>query len=419
MKTIPTAATLVASALLAGFALVAAPSASAQINYQGRLTDAAGAALADGQYTLQFTLWDAATGGIQQWGPYIADGGSGDGHGAKAAVVDGRFNIVIGDRDTNGILLKDKLAASLGTYYLQIQVGTTAPIIPRQIILPAPRALVADVLPNVVPTATGVAISGNAVVQGDAAAGTHQLTIRGKTDVAKELLLAYNTADNYGSIQAKEGTVNKPLALNPGGGFVGIGKTTPGSALDVNGEIKASAVTVDPVTTLDTTNVVGKPPIIINLGGKDVTGTWHAVEVPGATVKKYLADADGGTIRFIMRSSVNDTVRMVDIQYSIENPALNGGKAGGLQGCSQGHVSNGSTTPSSLFTLGTTTKQDLMSALHGDWLWMRNYNSRGMPGLPGTESAAFVAAGGPADNEYKVEFLLNANLYATIIIYDR
>ena len=256
MKTMPTATTFIASALLAGFALVAAPSASAQINYQGRLTDATGAALADGQYTLHFTLWDAATDlptpATPLWGPYVADGGSAIGHGSKAAVVDGRFNIVIGDRDTAGILLKDKLAASLTTY-LQIQVGPSAPISPRQIILPAPRALVADVLPNVVPNATGVTLSGNAVVQGDATVSTHQLAIRGKTDVAKELLLAYNTTDNHASIQAKQGAVNQPLILNPNGGSVGIGKTAPGSALDVDGEIKASAVTVDPITTVDTT----------------------------------------------------------------------------------------------------------------------------------------------------------------------
>jgi hypothetical protein len=417
MNIMPTS--LVASVLLAGFALVAAPTAHAQINYQGRLTDATGAALADGQYTLEFSIWAAATGGNKLWGPYVADGVTGIGHGPKAAVVDGRFNIVIGDRDKVEVLLKDKLAASLTTY-LQIQVGTSSPISPRQIILPAPRALVADVLPNVVPNATGVTLSGNAVVQGDATAGTHQLAIRGKTDVAKELLLAYNTSDNYGSIQAKDGSGNKPLILNPNGGSVGIGKTAPGSALDVNGEIRASAITVDPITNLDTTNVNGKPPIIINLGSKDVIDKWHSVEVPGATIKKYLADADGGTIRYIMRSSFNDTVRRVDIQYSIENPVLNGGKAAGMQGCSQGHTNNGSTTPSSQFILGTTTKQDLMPPLHGDWLWMRNYNSRGLPGLTaGADSAAFVAAGGPPDNEYKVEFLSNVSLYATIIIYDR
>lgn len=422
MKTMPSATALVASALLAGLTLVAAPSASAQINYQGRLTDAAGAALADGQYTLQFTLWDHVTGGNKLWGPYIADGGSGDGHGTKAAVVDGRFNIVIGDTDTTGIPLKDKLAASLKTY-LQIQVETSAPISPRQIILPAPRALVADVLPNVVPNATGVTLSGNVIVQGDATASTHQLVIRGKTDVAKELLLAYNTADNYGSIQAKEGAVNKPLVLNPGGGFVGIGKTTPGSALDVNGEIKASAVTVNPITTVDTTGVQGKPPIMLTLGSKSDPTNWHAVEVPGATIKKYLADADGGTIRFILRQTGDDTVRMADIQYVIENPDLNGGAATGIQGCSYGFPNNDyNQPPSYIFKLGTAVQQDLMLPMHGGWLYMRNYHTRPLTGLAGPSSTGFVADTGTPpipDNEYKVEFILAPNLYATIIIYDR
>jgi hypothetical protein len=417
MNIMPT--TLVASVLLAGFALVAAPTAHAQINYQGRLTDATGAALADGQYTLEFSLWDAATGGNKLWGPYVADGVTGIGHGPKAAVVDGRFNIVIGDRDKVEVLLKDKLAASLTTY-LQIQVETSAPISPRQIILPAPRALVADVLPNVVPNATGVTLSGNAVVQADATAGTHQLAIRGKTDVAKELLLAYNTTDNYGSIQAKDGTGNKPLILNPAGGAVGIGKTAPGSALDVNGEIRASAITVDPITTVDTGGVKGKPPIKLTLGSKSDPTNWHAVEVPGATIKKYLADADGGTIRFILRQISDDTVRMADIKYVIENPDLNGGAAAGMQGCSYGFPNNDyNQPPSYTFKLGTAVQQDLMIPMHGNWLYMRNYYTRPLTGVTGSSSTGFVADSGIPDNEYKVEFILAPNLYATIIIYDR
>lgn len=395
MKIMPTATTFVASALLAGLALVAAPSASAQINYQGRLTDAAGAALADGQYTLQFTLWDAATGGTQLWGPYLADGGSGNGHGPKAAVVDGRFNIVIGATDTNNFLLKDQLAASLTTY-LQIQVGTSAPISPRQIILPAPRALVADVLPNVVPNATGVTLSGNAVVQGDATASTNQLVIRGKTEVAKELLLAYNTADGHGSIQAKDGATTKPLILNPAGGSVGIGKTNPESALDVNGAIKATSINGE------------KPPLVYVVGHNEDTTNFHSIEVPSEIIKNYLGDADGGTIRFIMRIVGNDAVRIIEEQFSYEQPDNSNNGRPGLMGASQAG------TTSFEFTVDTTTKNDLISPLHVNWLWMRNYNSRNLTGLPGTDSAAFTGV-----DKYKVEFLTGPNVAAKIIIYDR
>ena len=75
MKPIVRTATLLSLALLAALSLLAPLSARAQINYQGRLTDTVGAPLADGQYTLTFSLWDSATGGTKLWGDYIADGG--------------------------------------------------------------------------------------------------------------------------------------------------------------------------------------------------------------------------------------------------------------------------------------------------------------------------------------------------------
>lgn len=166
--------------------------------------------------------------------------------------------------------------------------------------------------------------------------------------------------------------------------------------------------------------MIGKPPIIINLGSKDVIDKWHAVEVPGATIKKYLADADGGTIRFILRQISDDTVRMADIQYVIENPDLNGGAAAGMQGCSYGFPNNDyNQPPSYTFKLGTAVQQDLMLPMHGNWLYMRNYYTRPLTGVTGSSSTGFVADSGIPDNEYKVEFILAPNLYATIIIYDR
>jgi hypothetical protein len=147
MKTQLRSASALGLALLAACLLWLTPNAQAQINYQGRLTDSNGANLADGPYNVEFSLWDAAQGGSQLWGPYVSDGGVGTGRGPKAYVVNGLFNVVIGSQDTTGRVLAAALSGA-GTAHLQIKVGTAAPILPRQAILASPRALT---LPNVTP----------------------------------------------------------------------------------------------------------------------------------------------------------------------------------------------------------------------------------------------------------------------------
>jgi hypothetical protein len=99
------------------------------------------------------------------------------------------------------------MAAST-TVYLEIKVGTAAPISPRQIILAAPRALSADVIPFVTPNGSGVDISGNLSVSGDA------------TTVGNAAVLGNATVT----------------------GNVGIGTLTPSAKLHVNGTAIVSGV---------------------------------------------------------------------------------------------------------------------------------------------------------------------------------
>ena len=59
-----------------------------------------------------------------------------------------------------------------------------------------------------------------------------QLSVRGHTNTNQQLLIGYNTTSDYGSIQAiKQSVSNMPLALNPSGGYVGIGTTAPDTKL--------------------------------------------------------------------------------------------------------------------------------------------------------------------------------------------
>ncbi len=80
-------------------------------------------------------------------------------------------------------------------------------------------------------------VSGLEIVQkDDASVVPYQLMIRGNSNNTQQLLLGYNTTSDYGSVQAVlNGTAYKSLALNPSGGNVGIGTTSPGAKLEVAG----------------------------------------------------------------------------------------------------------------------------------------------------------------------------------------
>jgi hypothetical protein len=66
--------------------------------------------------------------------------------------------------------------------------------------------------------------------------GVAQIIARGNTDSTKRLGLGIDTTNNIGVIQAQKfGTGTYPLAINPAGGDVGIGTSSPGAKLHVSG----------------------------------------------------------------------------------------------------------------------------------------------------------------------------------------
>lgn len=152
----------IAAALL--LSLAPAWSQSTQMNYQGRLTDASGNPVADGQQTISFSLWDAATGGNRIWGPFTADNAEADGHGPVVQVVNGRFNTVLGPLDTGK---KPLNLAFNGDRYLEIKVGNNAPITPRQKLLAAPLAMKADIASAVSDGAISTAMIQNGAITPD------------------------------------------------------------------------------------------------------------------------------------------------------------------------------------------------------------------------------------------------------------
>lgn len=86
--------------------------------------------------------------------------------------------------------------------------------------------------------ASPISVAGSSIVINSD--GNAAFVFRGITNPNNNIYVGYDSAGNYGRIQAiTEGTALRPLALNPDGGNVGIGTTSPGAKLDVRGSVAA------------------------------------------------------------------------------------------------------------------------------------------------------------------------------------
>ncbi len=107
------------------------------INYQGMLADADGNPLT-GTKKLEFSLYDAPTGGNRVWGPQIF---------SSVPLMNGRFNVILSVADDGISSIADAFSSS--NRYLGIKVDNGQELSPRQQILSAPYAIQADVAKTV------------------------------------------------------------------------------------------------------------------------------------------------------------------------------------------------------------------------------------------------------------------------------
>lgn len=157
------------SALVLGMPLRAQDNVPYLVNYQGRLTNAAGQSMEDGNYKLRFELYSkrdsSQAGDALIWG-----------RDYTVAVVSGQFNVVLGAEGGNDVggaaVIPLKFAFVDPERYLQITVltdkagaalATPQTIAPRQQILAAPYAIQAQ---NGVPAGTIVPFAGETAPPG-------------------------------------------------------------------------------------------------------------------------------------------------------------------------------------------------------------------------------------------------------------
>lgn len=92
------------------------------INYQGALTDKNGAAVANGNYTMEFKIYDLASGGTVLWSEKW------DAATSQITVVNGLFNVMLGFSNP----IPATFFADHPVAYLGITVGVDSEMLPRQ-----------------------------------------------------------------------------------------------------------------------------------------------------------------------------------------------------------------------------------------------------------------------------------------------
>jgi len=179
------------------------------LNYQGLLNGADGQPLPTGNYSLEFNVHDQANGGTKQWGPFLFDGGTGDGHGPLVPVANGRFNVIIGRLDTLSRSISTAFAST--NRFIEIKVNNGSPILPRQQFLSTPYAFKANIA--------------------DQAALATEASSVSDVNVARR-----NTANTFTGNQTVTGSVTASGGFSTGGNVSAGGNVTAGGKSVVVGE---------------------------------------------------------------------------------------------------------------------------------------------------------------------------------------
>ncbi|MCX7044203.1 MAG: hypothetical protein NTX50_01785 [Candidatus Sumerlaeota bacterium] len=197
------------------------------VHFQATVTTGSqGDLLPAGVYAIALNFYDSASTGTLLWGPYLFDGGSGDGHAPQVAVLaPGRISVAVGPKDTSSKNIMNAFSGS--ACFAEITIDSVT-ISPRRQFLTSPFAFS---MPNVLAKGSYVGVGG---VTTPIATLDVNGTIRASSDITVGTLVA-NSLIISGSISG--------LGTAPIGSIVawhkslsGVG-TLPANWVECNGGI--------------------------------------------------------------------------------------------------------------------------------------------------------------------------------------
>jgi hypothetical protein len=160
---------LIGGLFLSSSSALAAPQINNQINYQARLMDSSGFPVADGNYSIIFSLYDASTAGNRLW---TAAGTLGAPTAITVNVQNGLFTVLLGDTGQNTL---DTVNWNSDQLYLGVTINADAEMSPRKRFASAPSAFNARQLQGMYASSTasgGQTLFTLNQTQNDAATGT-------------------------------------------------------------------------------------------------------------------------------------------------------------------------------------------------------------------------------------------------------
>jgi hypothetical protein len=243
------------------------------LNFQGRLARPDGTPVANGNYSLRFSLWDALSGGNEKWHQTLA----------SVAVRNGTFAAILDL--TSGFTTGNNLRTALnGNTFLEIKIGSATPLAPRQHLLSVGYALRAS------------SVADGSITAGSLASGALNTLswLLGGNDITNPATQFLGTTSNQPLVFRTNNTEKMRLHTD---GNLGLGTTTPAQKLDVRGQLQVQdTVRLDPADE----------PLIVRQfdtftsGAKNGFGRWGLFQEPNTLFLGVAGTDYAGTSRITL-----------------------------------------------------------------------------------------------------------------------